>query len=804
MQSIVGRIHDSNNKPITDNVLIEAFEHNIFESILHRHLGSTTTVNSEGQFKIIPKVIFEWNIKNIYIVISDPLKKFVSIKEGDFQNEFSKFVDSHGNTKWKSDIINDINKIDITIISQNHLSPADCYEFVVAGSGFGGTISALTLANKLTAKDPSNKDRICILERGQWWISPEIPATSDGTIDGKQTIRQYLEKENIPFGIYAYPDNIQGLVKLFANTRMFNSVRGLYDFKTMQNVNIVSASGVGGGSLVYFNLTARPDPIVYQNWPIQNENISLDSKYSFQEIYGTDADKFADSLDVDKKTLDYFDIAEKFIGVNTITTTAALGNYKLLRTKVFQNAAKAINSPTHKLTNEQNLDAKLSITNINEGLFAGSHPTKSEKEKYSKERNTCQRQGRCGLGCVPDARHTLNKQLYDAISTDGKPIDIFPLCTVDHIEENNEEDNTVYKYKIFFKDYRDNTKGIDRTIKTKQIILSAGTLGSTEILLRSKDKLYFSDKLGFRFSTNGDTFGIINPTKEVVNDSRGPQLTSIALFNNRETKDFEFSLEDLGIPKMFGEILSPIFYLMTLKKKVDSFLPQTNFSNMFKELVSNKITKSTTADQLEKLIGGLLETPSFSILTNKISEIIIEIKKLIFDDKTPAQLIDRNLGNIIMLFGMGIDDGNGQLIIDKEKNALDLKNKYNLDHSVYDNIINIMKLFSKEIGQDGASNLFIPFWDEKIKLEITAHPLGGCCMGTDSSQGVVDGFGRVFKGNTGNKDYYDGLYVIDGSIIPSPLGVNPSLTISAIAFRIIEYIVGKDEVDKNGKKYWPK
>ncbi len=356
---------------------------------------------------------------------------------------------------------------------------------------------------------------------------------------------------------------------------------------------------------------------------------------------------------------------------------------------------------TELLTNEQNLDAKLSITNINEGLFNKSHPTKGEKKKYSKESNVYQRQGRCGLGCVPDARHTLNKQLYDAISTDGKPIDIFPLCKVDHIEENNEEDNLVYKYKIFFKDCRDITKGIDRIIKTKQIILSAGTLGSTEILFRSKDKLYPSDKLGSRFSTNGDTFGIINPTKEVVNDSRGPQLTSIALFNNRKTQDFEFSLEDLGIPKMFGEILSPIFYLMVLQKKVDSFLPQTNFSNMFKDLVLNKISESTTAKQLEKLIWGL-EISSFSLLTNKITEeIITGLKRIILDDKTRAQITDEHLSNIIMLFGMGIDDGNGQLIINKEKDDLDLKNKYNLNHPVYDNIINTMKLFSKEIGQDG-------------------------------------------------------------------------------------------------------
>ena len=454
MQNIVGRIHNLNDKPILDNILIEAFEHNIFESIVHRHLGSTTTINQDGQFEIIPKVIISWNVKNIYLIISDPLKKFISIKECDNQNEFSKFTDSHGNTKWKSDIINNINKIEITITQQNHLPPQDYYEFIVVGSGFGGTISALTIANKLETKDPSLKNRICILERGQWWISPEIPLTSDGTIDGKTTIRGYLEKENIPFGLYVYPNNIEGLVKAFANTRIFNSEKGLYDFKTMQNVNVISASGVGGGSLVYFNLTARPDPIVYQNWPIQNENISLDSKYSFADIYGADADTFADSVDPDKKILDYFNIAEKFIGVNTITTTTALGNYKLLRTKVFQNAAKSINSTTHKLTNEQNLDANLSITNINEGLFDGLHPTRGEKEKYSKERNICQRQGRCGLGCIPDARHTLNKQLYDAISN-KKPIDIFPLCKVDHIEENDEDDNAVYKYKIYFKDFRD-------------------------------------------------------------------------------------------------------------------------------------------------------------------------------------------------------------------------------------------------------------------------------------------------------------------------------------------------------------
>ncbi len=68
-------------------------------------------------------------------------------------------------------------------------------------------------------------------------------------------------------------------------------------------------------------------------------------------------------------------------------------------------------------------------------------------------------------------------------------------------------------------------------------------------------------------------------------------------------------------------------------------------------------------------------------------------------------------------------------------------------------------------------------------------------MGRNVSEGVVDSMGRLFKNKSGT-DTYDGIYVVDGSIIPSPLGVNPSLTVSALAFRIVEQITGD-------KKYWP-
>jgi cholesterol oxidase len=64
---------------------------------------------------------------------------------------------------------------------------------------------------------------------------------------------------------------------------------------------------------------------------------------------------------------------------------------------------------------------------------------------------------------------------------------------------------------------------------------------------------------------------------------------------------------------------------------------------------------------------------------------------------------------------------------------------------------------------------------------VTVHPLGGCPMGRNAHEGVVDPYGRVFGA--------DGLYVADGSIMPGPVGANPSLTIAAMAERIAAEMV---------------
>jgi choline dehydrogenase-like flavoprotein len=651
------------------------------------------------------------------------------------------------------------------------VSTLNKYEYVVVGSGFGGTITALTLANKLEddnvnfnkKADGSQTRKVCILERGQWWISPEIPINEKGTTDHKGTIHQYLKENNIPFDYFPY-DNFNGFLKALGSSRIIDSVKGLYDYRLMQNIHIIAGSGVGGGSLVYFNVTERPDPQVYKDWPTEK-----DGYLSLSE---------------------YFHTAERFLGINTITTTAGLGRYKLPKSKVFQEAANSLKS--NDIINgrhdngEINFDAKLSISDIDYYSFASGKghlvDTTLEEGKYFNETNVCERQGRCGLGCIADSRHSLDKKIYQAI-TNGKPIEIFPLCEVNSIAENSSADPE-YKYII---NYKDNSvkNGQSKIMHAKSVILAAGTLGSTEILLRSTKLELSSKKVGSNFSTNGDIFGIISHTKEIVDASRGPTITSIARFIDNDVNAGPakfYSIEDIGIPKMFAEVIAIMSDLVVLNQEGFKLLTFKKLIQSLKDFINSYQTRH----QLSKLVQSF-DIESFNNLTTKLSEILIALSRRQF--VSPSETVN----NILILFGMGQDsDPPGQLFLDENSS---LKAKYNLNQPIYEKMIKIMKMFAKEIGTKGEDSVVIPLWDTMNRIQVSAHPLGGCPMGSNSNDGVVNSIGQVFKGNNGS--VYDGLYVVDGSIIPTPLGVNPSLTISALAFRIAEKIAGH-------KKYWPK
>ncbi len=764
MITVEGYIRDSVGQPLA-GISIELFQRHSLGD-LNLTTSPVVTAN-DGYFKINPQKNIDETNSNVYIVITDESKRFVSVRDRHGRYKRKEFFSTGGinGWKWRSPIINNINNIIQVIALQDRIPLPDEYDSVVIGSGFGGTVVSLAIAKMYKGKN-ENK-RVCILERGQWWISHEIPESN--------ALRSFLVKNNMPFSTWAYPNDTKGMIAAIGNSRAINKVQGLFDLRQLKNINVIVGSGVGGGSLVYFNITEKPERIVYENWPTERDG--------------------GPSLD------EFYPLAEEFIGVNPITTTTGFGGPRLPKVHVFQDAAKQIGSS--KIMNTDNLNAKLSITDISTDTFNPSNgrPNPEDIKKYTStmETNICERQGRCGLGCIPGARHTLNKQIFSHINILKLPIDVHPLCEVLEVEELSP--GLEYKYAVKFLDYRDlvdnedfspikelteqdKTK-ITKVIKTNRVVLSAGTLGSTELLLKSK-KLDLSNKVGSRFSTNGDFFGIINPTKNNVDSSRGPTQTSIALFKDVTNGQFVFSIEDVGIPQMFAEIFATIFDKMREQKGSISsspFIPRKSFITLFNELVLNNINIDNP--QIQSILAKLIDGPNLSIFSSLAS--VVSSLLNIFSNKTNLTPEER-VSNMLVLFGIGRDDNTTSKLILSNRRKIDLDNNYDLHQPIFDQIINGMKLFAQKIGKEGENSLIIPLWDTQSRTQISAHPLGGCPMGDDASNGVVDSLGRVFRGKNGNAKY-EGLYVADGSIIPTSLGVNPSLTITTLAFRIALDIV---------------
>ena len=128
--------------------------------------------------------------------------------------------------------------------------------------------------------------------------------------------------------------------------------------------------------------------------------------------------------------------------------------------------------------------------------------------------------------------------------------------------------------------------------------------------------------------------------------------------------------------------------------------------------------------------------------------------------------------DIMPWFAQGVDAGDGRLHL--TDGDLDLDWDLGASRKVFDTI----EKRHHTLAEATSGHPFpLPTWLFSQEL-ITPHPLGGCNMGTSAADGVVDHNGEVFG--------HPKLYVADGAIVPRPLGVNPSRTISALAERIAD------------------
>jgi choline dehydrogenase-like flavoprotein len=770
----------------------------------------------------------------------DPLGSVVTLDDGTFRIDFRKEDFRKPLETWETDpnapelylkvfgpdgnLIHETPVISAPYTPYNNPNEVNQCEAVVVGSGFGGTIVSLSLVNQFEQQDQplpdTQKRRVVILERGQWWVSHELPLSPSShefekKVNPDKGIREYLDSNDNPYRTWAYPDNVSGLSQ-FLNALRVVDRRGLYDYRISSKVHTLAASGVGGGSLVYTNVTEKPEDSVMDLWDTQ---LNLGINHSNLSTY--------------------FEMAKGFIGVNKIPTNTANGAVKLPKTKAFHDAAEKIRLETPGIVkNPTTFDpadpnqgpfiediyaVDLSITDIpyrkdEKTLFKkGSDPystvlnsiqtnTQVQQDiavflkKYFAETNVCERQGRCALGCIPGARHTNNKKIFDYLKsqTKKKHFDVYPLCEVYDIEPQN---TGTYNYKVYYTDYgardwkqasfnwnvgsksykldvrlfRLIDNGKKKTIECKKLVLAAGAIGSTEILLKATNttrttgqKLNLSNKLGAGYSTNGDLLGVINPTKTDIYATRGPIVTSAIRFN--EGPGSIYTIEDSSIPKMF----SGISHLISQ-------------GSLFRQLLG-----FAGLGSIQTIINMITQNPPSIPVPNTSATL-------------PIQISDQDLNNVLLLSGMGTDTSDGTIKLqDSWKNNpnrdMNVQNVVNVDFDLnkltplFTKMRNSMERIAKHVGENGSPSFSTPLWDPSDingNATIVLHNLGGCRMGKDRNNGVVDNFGRVYNGTgTTLTDHYPDFYVADGGVVPTSLGVNSSLTISALAFRIAQNIVG--------------
>jgi len=126
------------------------------------------------------------------------------------------------------------------------------------------------------------------------------------------------------------------------------------------------------------------------------------------------------------------------------------------------------------------------------------------------------------------------------------------------------------------------------------------------------------------------------------------------------------------------------------------------------------------------------------------------------------------------LLGMGRDIPDGRAFLRDERLDIDWTTRRSKEY--FDQLMNTMRDVTAALDATFVPN---PTW--LFNRVITVHPLGGCPMGRAESEGVVDSFGEVFN--------YPGLHIADGSVMPGPVGSNPSLTIAALADRFADRII---------------
>ena len=355
------------------------------------------------------------------------------------------------------------------------------------------------------------------------------------------------------------------------------------------------------------------------------------------------------------------------------------------------------------------------------------------------ERTGCNFCGGCMVGCRYGAKNTLPKNyLYFAekngatVIPEVKARDIKPLSPLPEGEGSGVRDDGS-RFEITYSSSTVFLRKPESVVRARNVIVSAGTIGTLELLFRVRDETKslpnISQQLGNRVRTNSENILGVTARNRDVDYSKGIAITSI--FNADEVTRVE--------PVRFAD--GQNFNRVMTAPLIEGT------SNIFMRLL--------------KTLWEIISHP-WDFLYGKIFAHWARYSTILLIMQTEENLTRIRLGRSFFTFGRK------GLIIQHEKEH----SAESLPHAH-----KITRAFADKVNGFAAA----VFTDSLLNFPSTAHLMGGVPFGKSEEDGVIDLNFEAFN--------YPGLYIVDGSVMPANPGVNPSLTITALA----EYAMSKIE-----------
>jgi cholesterol oxidase len=323
---------------------------------------------------------------------------------------------------------------------------------------------------------------VCVLERGRRWRGSNLLPTAG---DPPTTPFPRLGESHFFWGRQMWRPTRQRL--------------GLFELRQMINLQGLVGAGVGGGSLIWANVVIdAPEWIFDKGWPTGINRAMLEK---------------------------YYRLADPFLRARTVPGVPGVAHPQgriIKRTELLKQAAERIG--------EQWSPVKIAVN------FGDERNAKANGFGAARQLG-CNYCGLCSAGCPQNAKNTADLTYIAAAEAAGA--EVFPLHSVTHVEPHGDG------YRVHYQRF-DIEGRVEHTgfVFAKQVILSAGTFGTTELLLKSRAQGFLpdlSEQLGNRFSMNGNVLsGALNTKRKGADDTLndGPAIGSMISFGSHVVEDY--------------------------------------------------------------------------------------------------------------------------------------------------------------------------------------------------------------------------------------------------------------------------